>query len=184
MRGDSPQETETARGRHPRNRGQRTLGAAWARSDYSTERGVVRSSQTLVRSFIWKWWLGFHTAKRRTSYRRSPSLPTGSQPGDLGEEQGRKAPRSLGQNCSAAFFELCFILGLFVHSGDYKHLSKARPGAELSVPPSGRQPAGVFTGQGCTSDLHRLFPFRSTSVLNAGVSSPCWCVGTAAGLHL
>ena len=140
LRRDSPQEREAARGGHHRNRCQRALGAARVRSDDSAERGVVRATQTLARSLIWKWWLGFHTAKRRTSYGRSPRLPTGSQPGDLGEGQvqasakGHRAPWPPGQSCSAAIFKFCSIFAVFVHSGDYKNLSKARHGAQLSAP--------------------------------------------------
>ena len=57
------------------------------------------------------------------------------------------------------FFEFCFILGFFVHSGDYKHLSKARPGAELSVPPLGEAARGGVHGAG----LH-LRPSRVVSL--------------------
>ena len=171
-----------ARGRHRRNRGQRTLGAARARSDDSTEREVVRSTQTLVRSFIGKWWLGFHPAKRRTSYRRSPRLPTSSQPADLGEGQGHKAPRSPGTELFSCILRVLFYSWL-VHSGDYKKLSKARHGPTLSSPLREAARRGVHR-----AGLH-LRPSQVVSlpqhfVLNAGVNSPCWGVGTAALLHL
>lgn len=65
-----------------------------------------------------------------------------------------------------------------------KIFQKPDMGPNSQLPASGRPPGGVFTGQGCTPDLHRLLPFPSASVLNAGANSPCWCVGPTALLHL
>lgn len=172
-----------ARGQHRRNRGQRTLGAARARSDDSTEREVVRSTQTLVRSFIGKWWLGFHPAKRRTSYRRSPRLPTSSQPADLGEGQGHKAPRSPGTELFSCFLRVLFYSWLACSLGWLQKSFKSETWADSQLPPQGGSPQGCSQGRAAPPTFTGCFPSPAL-VLNAGVNSPCWGVGTAALLHL
>ena len=160
------------------------LGAFWR-----LER-CGKSYTNTCQVFHLKMVAGLSHGKAKNLLREVPKAPYRSQPGDLGKGQvqasakGHKAPWPPGQSCSAAFFKFCFIFALFVHSGDYKNLSKARQGAELSAPRLRKATRGGVHGQGCTPDLHGLLPFPSASVLNAGVNSPCWCVGPTALLHL
>lgn len=122
--------------------------------------------------------------------RRSPRLPTGSQRGDRArgryrlQQKDTRLPDPQDRAVQLLFSSFVLFLPCLFTRVITKIFQKPDMGPNSQFPASGRPPAGVFTGQGCTSGLHRLLPFPSTSALNAGVNSPCWCVGPTALLHL
>lgn len=170
---------------HGNFKGQRTLGATQVASDDPTERDALRFTQIFVRPFIWKWWFGVPKAKCNLLYRMFPShLPLAPSPAwGRGKHTHQQKDKRLPHPTElfSYFFEFILFLACLFARVVTKSLKSEKWGRILSPSYSRMQSAGVFTVEGCISDLHRLFSLPDVLLYWTYVAnSRCWSMYTGA----